>query len=565
MAQTLQRPADRGIAVPRPSIFMRALQYLFVLAVIVCALMFLTPYVGSEPVRVEAPAPPPAPKESKGEKLKKLGETFWEGAFPTVELSFDPEEWDYLHRDNRRYCKATLTEGAKVIKGVALKLKGSAGSFQGPEGKPGLTLNFDYYKGGEPFHGLKKIHFNNGAQDSTYLREQIAGEMARKAGVPASRCSHGFVKFQGRDLGLYAVKEAFTKEFLSAFYKNVDGDLYDGGFVRDIDENTEKDQGDPNDKTALKELMAACQEGDNAKRWERLGKILDVDLFAAHCAMEAVLCHWDGYSFNRNNYRLYRDPDSGKFSFFLHGMDQTFDDANFPLMRDFGGNVSSAFMRCPDGLKLYKAKLESIYANVLKPIDWSARVTEVGAKVREALEKKNPQWAKDYNAQIASARDRIVQRIAAVGKMLGDIPKPFEFDASGVAKIPKDWHSEGSAAQSEERNDEGKPGFYIRADGAANASWRRSIALEPGKYRFEAKLRTKGVVASQGSSGEGAGLRISGGTRNSVNALSGDVAWQNVAFPFSANGGETVLVVELRATKGELWCEKGSLRILRVK
>ena len=525
--------------------------------------MFLVPRVGSQTPPAAFAAP--LPKESKEEKQRKLGETFWTGAFPTVEVSFEPEEWDYLHRDNRRYCKATLTEGAKAFRDVALKLKGSAGSFQGPEGKPGLTLNFDYYKHAEPFHGLRKIHFNNGAQDQSFLVEQIAGEMARMAGVPASRCSHGFVKFQGRDLGLYVVKEAFTKEFLAAFYKNVDGDLYDGGFVHDVDENTEKDQGDPKDKAALKELIAACGEGDNAKRWERLGKILDAERFASHCAMETILGHWDGYSFNRNNYRLYRDPDSGQFSFILHGMDQALQNVDFPLAPNFNALVSSAFMRCPEGTSLFKAKLESIYANVMKPIDWSARVVEVGAKVREALEKRNPQWAKDYNSQITSTRDRIVQRIAILGKALGDIPKPFVFDANGVAKIPNNWRAEGSAAQMEERADAGKPCFYIRAEGETSGSWRRMIALEPGRYRFEARLRTKEVAASQSSSGEGAGLRISGGTRIGMNAISGDAQWQTVAFPFEATGGEAMLVVELRATKGELWCERGSLQIVRVK
>ena len=281
------------------------------------------------------------------------------------------------------------------------------------------------------------------------------------------------VKFQGRDLGLYVIKEAFTKEFLSAFYKNVDGDLYDGGFVRELDETAEKDQGDPKDKTALKELIAACNEGDNAKRWERLGKILEADLFASYCAMEAILCHWDGYSFNRNNYSLYFDPDSKKFSFFLHGMDQAFQDVNFPLQPSFGASVSSAFMRCPEGQKLYKEKLRTIYENALKPTDWGARVTEVGGKVRLTLEQKNPQWAKDYAAQINNVRDRVTQRIAIVGKTLGDIPKPFDFDAKGVSKLPKDWRAEGLAAQIEERADGGKPCLYIRADGDANGSWRR--------------------------------------------------------------------------------------------
>ena len=541
---------------------LRALQYAVVFAVIAGALLFLTPYVGSEPVNV---APEIPDKVAKAAKHKKNSENFWGSDFPTIKVSFTPEEWEFLHRDNRRYVKASIEEGAKVYPAVALKLKGSAGSFQGPEGKPGLTLNFDYYKKAERFHGLDKVHFNNGAQDGTFLQEKIAGEMARKAGVPASRCSHGFVVFQGRDLGLYVVKEAFDKNFLEVFFKNPKGQLFDGGFVHDLDVNMEVDEGDPTDKSGIKELIAAAGEGDNAKRWERLGKILDVDAFASYCAMEAILCHWDGYSFNRNNYRLFRDADTGKFTFFLHGMDQTFGDANFPLMRDFGASLSNAYMRCPEGQKLYKTKLESIYANVLKPIDWGARVSEVGERVRVALEKKNPQWAKDYVGRINEARSRIEQRIAAVGKQLGDIPKPFEFDKDGVAKIPKDWHVEGAAAQVEERMDDGKACLYIRADGDSSASWRRSVQLEPGKYRFEARLRTKGVVATETSSGAGAGLRISGGTRTGQNALTGDQAWQVLSFPFESTGAETALVAELRGNKGEVWIEKGSLQLRRDK
>src|SRR5262249_55732573 len=156
---------------------------------------------------------------------------------------------------------------------------------------PGLTISFDKLKGGDRFNGMKKIHLNNCLQDGTYLNEYISGEMARAAGVPASRCSHAFVEINGRDLGMYVVKEAFTKDFLSYFYKNTDGDLWDGGFVREIDESTEKDQGDPADKTAIRELIAACQEGDATKRWERLGKIVDLDKYMSFCAMEDILCH----------------------------------------------------------------------------------------------------------------------------------------------------------------------------------------------------------------------------------------------------------------------------------
>jgi hypothetical protein len=125
---------------------MRTLQYFFILIAIVGALAFLAPYVDSEPVRVEFDS---ACESFQGREIEKAGREFfgplrshrWRSRSSRRNGSF-------LHRDNRRYCKATLIEGAKNLQAVALKLKGSAGSFQGPEGKPGLTINFDYYKRG---------------------------------------------------------------------------------------------------------------------------------------------------------------------------------------------------------------------------------------------------------------------------------------------------------------------------------------------------------------------------------------------------------------------------------
>jgi hypothetical protein len=546
---------------------MRLLQYVLVLMVIFGALAYIAPNVASESVRADTVATALPQKLSKADKQRKAGESFWSEPFPIVEIAFEPEEWEYLHRDNRRYCRATLIEGEKTYKDVALKLKGAAGSFQGPDGKPGLTLNFDYYKRAEPFHGLRKVHFNNGVQDGTFLHEQIAGEMARKAGVPASRCSHALVKFHGRDLGLYVVKEAFTKEFLAAFYKNVDGDLYDGGLCREIEENMEKDQGDPKEKAALKELMAACHEGDNAKRWERLGAILDLDLFASYCAMEAILCHWDGYSFNRNNYRLYQDPSTGKFSFFLHGMDQTFGDVNFPLMRDFGAMVSGAYMRCPQGKELYKAKLDSIYANVLKPIDWGARVTEVGEKLREFLEKKNPQWAKDYAGHISAVRQQVTQRIMNVGRMLGDVPKPPSFGPDNTLKLTDGWNPENGAGGDVvmgEAQVDGKRCFHLRANSASAGSWRKLVNLPPGKYRFEARVKTAGVQATDDAKNRGAALRISGGVKG-TDFADGDSNWKQIAYTIESQGTDVMLVAELRAQKGEAWFECDSLRLVWMK
>lgn len=526
------------------------------IVIILGGALFVAPFIVSEPVHAEALP------EGKGAKNKKVADDFFNGPILSMEITLTKEEMDRLKRDERNYAEATIKEGGKVYKNVAIKLKGAAGSFQGVDGKPGMTLNLDKFKGADRFHGLKKFHLNNCAQDGTFLSEMIGGEMARRAGVLASRCTHAFVKLNGRDLGLYVVKEAYTKDMIGRLYKDGGGDLYDGGFCKEVEENMEKDSGDPEDKRALRELIEACKEGDPAKRWERLGKILDIDRYISFCAMESILCHWDGYNFNRNNYRLYQDPSTGKFSFFLHGMDQLYGDTNFPLMRDFGTLVGGAVMRCPEGPKLYRARLESIYANVLKPVDWGARVTEAGEKVRLALEAKNPQWAKDYAGRIGEIRNRVEGRITTVGKMLGDMPKPFEFDKDGVAKLEKGWNEENTGgARIDRATVDGRKCLHIAAEGQTAASWRSTLQLDPGKYRFEARVKTAGVAAVATESGKGAGLRISGGQR--TNAVEGDTGWKPLAHEFETPGGEVRLVAELRATKGEVWFE--SLQLVRLK
>ncbi len=517
----------------------------------------------SVPAKTEVSA---AAKEAKH---KKAADEFFAGEIPRLKIEISTEQRERLAKDERHYAEATVTEttaaGPMLYQKVSVKLKGSAGSFQHMDGKPGLTLNFEKIKGGDRFHGMKKIHLNNCAQDGTYLNELITGAMARAAGVPASRCSHAFVEFNGRDLGLYVVKEAFTDDFLSAFYKNTDGDLYDGGFCQEINENMEKDKGDPKDKTALKELIAACQEGDNAKRWERLGKILDLEKFMSFCALEDIFCHWDGYNFNRNNYRFYRDPDTGKFSFFLHGMDQMFGDENFPVMRDFGALVGGAVMRCPQGPPLYKARVESIYENVLLKEDWAARISAEGRRVRDAIAAKDGKWAKDYEGQINEVRGRVARRFAAIGKQLGAIPKAVVFDQTGVLKLAKGWSQEGTGAQFDEIAKDGQACLHIRADTATVASWRQTLHLDAGRYRLEAKVATSNVVGVKDASGEGAGLRISGGVREGQNAAVGSASWQPVGYTFETPGGDIVIVAELRASKGEVWFARDSLRLVKAK
>ena len=595
------RPSRSAAPTPTPTPTrrrsrLRVLNYTLLLLVIAAALLYLAPLVNSGPVRAEessvpkqvaaeakAPVsaafnlpsitlPPPLTKKDlpkPDREAKRIDQFFDPQVIPTLSFDFKAEEWDYLNRDNRRYAEAAMTDAAanKVFKNVAVKLKGSAGSFQGRDGKPGLTLSFEKYKGADRYYGMSKFHLNNGAQDASLLNEQIAGEMCRAAGVPASRCSHAFVKWQGRELGLYLVKEAFTREFLAKFYADPKGDLYDGGFCHDIDVNMEKDLGDEKVRDNVKELIGACQEGNAEKRWARLDAIVDVNAFLSFLAMESILSHWDGYNFNRNNYRVYFDATTKKAVFFCHGMDQTFNDPNVPAVRDSGAMVGQAILGNPAWKAKLAERVREIYENVLKPVDWPARVVEVGNRVKAELEKKNPQWAKDYQAQINAARDRVAQRIAAVGKQLGDMPRPAQFDKDNAMKLVDGWtatNGAGGDVVMDEAQVDGRKCLHVRANSASAGSWRRTMNIPPGKYRLEVCVKTAGLVATDDAKNRGAALRTSGGAKGTEFA-EGDTVWKTIRYNIESAGADVVLVAEVRGLKGDAWFDRDSLRLVWMK
>ncbi len=511
--------------------------------------------------------------EGKAEARTQIDQFFAPGGpIPTISFNFSkPEEWEYLKKENRRYVECEMTDTAfpeKSWRGVAVKLKGSAGSFRGPEDKPGISVNMDKYKKGERWRSLSRFHLNNCAQDGSFLNELIAGDIARMAGIPASRCTHAFVSFHGKDFGLYVVKEGFDSDFLSRFFRKTNGDLYDGGFCREIEANMEKDHGDDADRTALKQLIQACSEGDVKKRWALLDQILDVDAFLSFVAMEAMLCHWDGYCFNRNNYRLYQNSDSGKFVFFLHGMDQVLGDVNAAALREPGGMVGTAVFSNPAWKAAYRERVEKIYNDVLTTTDWANRAVEEGKKVQAALATKNPQAARDYQNQINAVRDRLTQRIAIIGKQLALSPKPPAFDANGAMKLPKGWLSVnggGENSRADETQVDGKRCLHIMAENQSSMSWRATVQLLPGKYRFEAVARCKGVLAVNDAKGRGVGLRVSGNPTKAEQFLENDSDWKPISLTFESAGGDTVLVAEMRATKGEVWFHADSLQLIKLQ
>jgi spore coat protein CotH len=371
--------------------------------------LFVTPFIVIDAATTES-----------AKSTKERDAFFRDGKVLHLSIEIDNAGLESLRREPRKYVKATLKEGDKSFQGAGIHVKGAAGSWQGIDAKPGLTLNMDKFKDDQRFRGMDKFHLANSVQDPSYLSELICGELMRAAGVPASRIGHAVVTINGRPRGLYYVKEGYDAAFLEKHFGDSAGNFYDGGFLRDIDQpldliHTKKDV---TDRADLKALVAATREPDKTKRFQKLEKLLNLDSFISYMVVEAITWDWDGYPFKCNNYRIYHDPAKNKITFIPSGMDQMFADVNGPILPDFGGMVARGLLDTPEGRRRYIARAKEIMASVYKPKDLIKRLDELEKRVQPELAKVDAGAGRDYKNQVNRLRDAIKQRERVVNEQL---------------------------------------------------------------------------------------------------------------------------------------------------
>lgn len=502
---------------------------------------------------------------------------FASGLIPVIHIQIAQTNLARLRARPREYVPAILSEGDRIYEKVGIHLKGAAGSYREIDGdKPALTLNFDKFVRDQKFHGLDKLSLNNSVQDPTYMTEAICSELFLAAGVPTPRTSHARVSLNGRDLGLYVLKEGFDKTFLKRHFKNPNGNLYDGGFLRDINESLERTSGDTDvrSRADLKALVAATTEADPTRRLERIGQLLDLDRFIDFAALEMLTWHWDGYLMKKNNFRVYHDPDSGKLTFLPHGMDQMFWDPSGPVIprgRELEGLVARAIFETAEGQRLYREHAARITATIFTVERLTNHLDQLHGRLRPVLAAIDTGAARNHDDAVASLRRQVTLRArVAAQKLLEPPPARVQFDASGVTSLTN-WQKldlRGTGHLDQTTTPDGVPALHVAAgpEGRCTASWRSRVVLPTGTYVLEGRVRTMGVVPLEkdvNTKGVGAGLRQSGQPRQ--HGFTGDNAWQPVTQKLAVTRAdeETPIICELRAEKGEAWFDLGSLKLRR--
>jgi hypothetical protein len=388
--------------------------------------MWFAAGVGCRPVTLPGPVAPQAqPKQTRSvietHPVRDASDDFFEAdTVYRITLRFTETQLERLRTEPRSYARGTLVvEGETPLTDVAVKLKGAAGSFQELDGKPAFTLNVGKFLKGQEFHRLRKFHLNNSVQDESLTSEWLCASICRDLELPAPRVAHARVWLNDRDLGLYVLKEGFDRNFLRRNFTHPGGNLYDGGFCQEIDAELERDEGrGPDDRADLQALVAACQEPDPSVRAERVAATLDVPTFHQFMAFELLIAHWDGYCGNRNNYRVYFAPPTGKAYFLPHGMDQTFGDPEFPLFANLGGLVPQAVW---GGTEEGRREYREVVRWMLERLDREElvrRVNRLQDRLKPALAEIDPELARRADDWKEDWQNRLEARWQSAARQL---------------------------------------------------------------------------------------------------------------------------------------------------
>jgi spore coat protein CotH len=152
----------------------------------------------------------------------------------TVNLTFsDPNFWNtlvsYYNNDlgETLLGSVTITDltGTYTYDSVEVDLKGNS-TYSHPGNKKSFKIDFNDNIGGQKYHGMRKVHFNNCWNDPTFMREKIFFDHCEDVGIRAPRVNYANITMNGTFWGFYNLVEAVDKDFLDRHIDDTAGNLF---------------------------------------------------------------------------------------------------------------------------------------------------------------------------------------------------------------------------------------------------------------------------------------------------------------------------------------------------
>ncbi len=342
-----------------------------------------------------------------------------------------PQGGGFGHRrDDYTWATCNVEAGGRLWTNVAIRFKGNSSFVRAPNGlKRPFKLDFNRDAPGRTFFGEEELVLNNNVNDASQMREALAYDLFRQAGIAAPRTAFASVtltipgQVERQFLGLYTLVEPVTKDFLKRNFGTSAGllvkpEMMQGlAFFGDdwdayVDRYGPKGKVDPADAQRLIEFTRFIHTVDPAAFATGLAKFIEPEHLLRFVALNSILANIDSFIGNGHNYYLFIDAKTHKAHFIPWDLNEAFgahpvsgpsaEQMTFSVLRP-NADSNTLIERCVQDPKLalvYRAQLSSLLTNHFEPKRLHADVDRVAAVTRRTVEAESKRAKADFQKTV---------------------------------------------------------------------------------------------------------------------------------------------------------------------
>lgn len=419
----------------------------------------------------KSPFPRMGPPNGEGPKQQGFpmmppGERRPDGFFPKREGDDEMMHPPLGTAEEPRYVACQVEFDGKKWTNIGFRLKGNSSlmsSWGSGVYKMPFRLDFDKYEKSD-LYGFHELSMSPAFHDNSLIREKLASDLYRQAGIPTAQTAFYEVYLDYGDgmqyAGIYTMVEVIDDTMVKAQFGNSTGNIYkpESTFQRfkekEFEKKNFKKEKNFQDVQAFIKALNDSSRVISPVAWRtNLEKTFDMKHFIKWLAINTAMTNWDTYGAMAHNFYLYNAPNRGlvwipwdnneaistneKPNFAIpEGMPEPPKDFKMP-----NRGLSLSLKDCPKQFVLisYLAQDSVYYASYLKEVEnfrkntWqvaklSKQIDSYVALIKQAASREKAPYShlmseKSFEEGILSLQKQILKRASEIDQFLAEKPR----------------------------------------------------------------------------------------------------------------------------------------------
>lgn len=370
------------------------------------------------------------------------GPLYVSNTVPRIDIMIHPDTltWIYENVESNHEFRATFVfnngDIHDTINDIGFRLRGNTSRHSH---KKSLKVSFNTFIPGRKYHGVEKMNLNGEHNDPSVIRARLVWDIFNQSKIAVPRSNHVRVYINGNYYGLYINVEHIDENFAKSRFGNNDGDLYKCLWPADLaylgsnpDLYKLEHSGrrvyelkiqENDDYALIAEFIRILSNTSLSQLPCELEKIFNVQDYLKIAAIDILTANWDGYIFNKNNFYLYFNTETGLFEYIPYDVDNTFGidwfGVNWSNRNIYSWNPSSGsekralytrLMQVPE----YKAQFTYYLKQAVNQITASQAFTDSITTIKNLISSYlvyDPYYPLDYGYNMNSFNNSYVQAL----------------------------------------------------------------------------------------------------------------------------------------------------------